>query len=320
MINCNKMTARIQEHYKEVLQSIKLLDVEERFDLYFSRFFGLYLAKIGEKLNLTPTHVSLVSLFAGIAGGGLLYFQEDWSIILVASALITLAGLLDSADGQLARRTGQSTDFGRIIDGIIDNCVFFACYFSACLYFVFGDIGWPIFFMGLVAGFGSHSFSANMYEFYKSEYLYYVGQDKNSKAPSLNEIQKKFDQSSGLNRVIYYLFLDYTKKQIWFSSRSNSMENKFSIHFDNPETKNLFSATYREHLKITLFWWAWIGGTNVHRTMIMVFSVFGRFDLYIYVVLIKFIPFLIMVLYQKRKDIQFMLAFESKKEHLELFK
>jgi phosphatidylglycerophosphate synthase len=314
------MISRVQAHYKEVLQSIKLVDVEERFDLYFSRFLGLYLAKIGEKLSLTPTHVSLVSLFVGIVGGGLLYFQEDWKLILVASVLISFAGLLDSADGQLARRTGQSTDFGRIIDGIIDNCVFFACYFSGCFYFVFGDIGWPILILGALAGFGSHSFSSNMYEFYKSEYLYYVGQDKKSKAPSLNEIQEKFDQSKGLNRVIYYLFLDYTKKQIWFSSRNDKVENKFSIHFDNPETKNLFSATYRKHLKITLFWWAWIGGTNVHRTMIMVFSLFGRFDLYIYVVLIKFIPFLIMVLYQKRKDNQFMSAFESQKDHLELVK
>ena len=52
----------------------------------------------------------------------------------------------------------------------------------------------------------------------------------------------------------------------------------------------------------------------------MVFSLFGRFDLYIYVVLIKFIPFLIMVLYQKRKDKQFMSAFESQKDHLELVK
>ena len=158
-----KIQHHIQNHYKEVFTSIKMIYIEESFDLYFSRFFGLYFAKIGEKLKLTPTHISLASLFVGIIGGGLLYFQNDRPIILIGSILITIAGLLDSADGQLARRTEQSTDFGRIVDGVIDNFVFFSCYYSACSYFFLGEIGWPIIIMGLVAGFCSHSFSSNMY-------------------------------------------------------------------------------------------------------------------------------------------------------------
>lgn len=314
------MIKRIQNHYSEVLDSIKLLDVEERYDLYFSRFFGLYFAKIGEKFHATPTQVSLTSLFIGIAGGVLLYFQENWKIILIANVLITIAGLLDSADGQLARRTGQSTDLGRIIDGLIDNCVFFACYFYACSYFVLGDIGWPMIIMGLVAGFGSHSFSSNLYEYYKGEYLYYVGQNNDAKAPGVNEIQEKLNKSKGINRVIYYLFLDYTKKQNWFSSRNDEVQKIFLNHFDNPRTKKQFSSLYRKHLKVTLFWWAWIGGTNVHRAMIMGFSLFGRFDLYIYVVLLKFIPFLILLQYQKKKDNKFIAALEFEIDQAKLVK
>ncbi|MBV6645844.1 MAG: CDP-alcohol phosphatidyltransferase family protein, partial [Cyclobacteriaceae bacterium] len=122
------MLNAIRKHYSEVLSTIKLIDIEERFDLVFSRFFGLFFAKAALRLRMTPTDVSIASLAVGLMGGGLLYFQESWVITLSGSILITIAGVLDSADGQLARMSGQSTDLGRIIDGLIDNLVFLACY------------------------------------------------------------------------------------------------------------------------------------------------------------------------------------------------
>ena len=120
------LSAGLRRHYEQVMSTIKMMDIEERFDLYFSRFFGLFFAKLGRKWHLTPTQISIVSLLIGVVGGGLLYYQDRLEITLTAMVLITLAGVLDSADGQLARMTGQSTEFGRIVDGVIDNLVFVA--------------------------------------------------------------------------------------------------------------------------------------------------------------------------------------------------
>ena len=124
------------KHYQEVLSSIKEMDVEETFDLYFSRFFGLFFAKWGKAMHLNPTHISFLSLSAGIPGGILLYWQSEIWIVAIGCFLISLAGVLDSADGQLARMTGSSTEFGRMVDGTIDNMVFMACYFAGFLSFL----------------------------------------------------------------------------------------------------------------------------------------------------------------------------------------
>ncbi|MEQ9008440.1 MAG: hypothetical protein RLP12_11185, partial [Ekhidna sp.] len=90
---------RYRNHQDQVLSTIKLIDVEERYDIYFSRFYGLYFAKVGRWLGLTPTHVSLISLMIGIVGGAMLYYQNSTLIIAIAGFLIVWAGVLDSADG-----------------------------------------------------------------------------------------------------------------------------------------------------------------------------------------------------------------------------
>ena len=307
----SKLFIPLSEHKKEVFDSIKLIEVEEKFDLYFSRFFGLYFAKIGERLNATPTQVSLASLVIGMIGGALLFFQEEWPIILVGSFFITLAGVLDSADGQLARRTGQSTPLGKIIDGAIDNAVFFACYFGACLYYLVGDIGWVIVPIGLVTGFGAHSFTSNIYEFYKSEFLYFVGNKTDEKATTVDEVKIKVENSQGWSKYLYHLLLDYTKKRQFFTYRKGKVAEKFEESFTDPKYGSTFSAMYKEQMTNTLFWWAWIGGTNVHRTLMMGFSLIGRFDLYIITVLLKFIPFLVLIWYQKKKDQKLLAEFEQ---------
>ena len=160
-------------HNAEVQSTIKLIDIEERFDLAFSRFFGLYFAKIGKFFNMTPTQVSIISLIVGVALEDICcIIQESWVITVWASVLITLAGVLDSADGQLARMTGQSTELGRFIDGFIDSAIFIACYLVClCLLCTRREMGWSIFFLAIPAGVVSHIFTSQIYDFYKSEFL-----------------------------------------------------------------------------------------------------------------------------------------------------
>ena len=59
-----------------------------------------------------------------------------------------------------------------------------------------------------------------------------------------------------------------------------------------------------------MFWWALVGGTNTHRTLIMLFSIMGRFDLYLIVCLIKLVPIAIVMLAQKFMDEDFVKQLE----------
>lgn len=288
---------KYNHHLDEVRSTIKLLDIEERFDIYFSRFFGFYLAKIGKKLSLTPTHVSLISLAVGLVGGGLLYFQDSFFITVIAGFLIVLAGVLDSADGQLARMTGKSSDFGRVIDGVIDNFVFGSCYIAGTLYF-YPIYGWPIFLVASLAAY-THSYKAALYEFYKSEYLLLVGKSRSGYIP-LSTAELKPTGYSWYHKIIDVMYSDYTKKQLFYTSRTPEDRAKMQSLAINGD-KN-FDDLYSSLNRKLLFWWAWISGSNTHRNAIIIASLFGRFDLYLCASLIWTLGVIPLSFQQKKWD------------------
>lgn len=295
-----------QSHNEEVRATIKLMDIEERFDMAFSRFFGLYFAKMGRFFNMTPTQVSIISLIIGVAGGYMLFYQDSWVITFWASVLITLAGVLDSADGQLARMTGQSTELGRFIDGFIDSAIFIACYLSACAYYVQGDMGWSIFLLAIPAGMVSHIFASQVYDFYKSEFLYYVAGSESSKVKKVEELTDTSEETGFWDKFFRAIEIDYTKRQWMLVTRTEEMRDVYEEVAFNEDTREQFVARYRATFHPIMFWWALVGGTNTHRTLIMLFSIMGRFDLYLIVCLIKLIPIAIVMLAQKFLDEDFL--------------
>jgi len=89
-------------------------EITELADVYFFRPLGLVLARLANKLRMTPTQVTAVGAVIGVVGGAMLYFE---SLGLIAFALLIVHGVVDSADGQLARMTDRVSEFGRVLDG-----------------------------------------------------------------------------------------------------------------------------------------------------------------------------------------------------------
>lgn len=287
-------------HYQEVLSSIKEMDVEETFDLYFSRFFGLIFAKWGKAMQLTPTHISFLSLAAGIPGGILLYWQSEIWIVAIGCFLISLAGVLDSADGQLARMTGSSTEFGRMVDGTIDNMVFMACYFAGFLSFLdsYGFI--YIGALAMIAGF-LHSVKSSVYEFYKCEYQELMEGKIESSIP-YEAKDVGLQGPKWYHKVIYYIILDYTNKQLRFVTRSIQQRQQMRFLASDNETKTDFLNNYRGYNKVMLSWWAIFSGTNTHRSAIMLCALFGRLDLYFWTSIAWTVCILPVSYYQSIRD------------------
>lgn len=292
---------KIKNHLDQVRQSLKMPEVEEGYDIYFSRFFGLYLAKWARIMKLTPTQVTLLSVISGVMGGLLLYFQGDWVLMFIAAFLITLAGLLDSADGQLARMTGQSTEFGRILDGAADSIVFIACYVGGTAWFVFNEPnGWRLIPLAFVAGY-LHTLKACVYDFYKSETLFYVGGFRDYRVESVKEVKDGLKNKQGFQRFMYFLYTDYLRKQHMGSSRSKYFDD-FRRFYAQEASRGKFVQAYREHQLGLLKMWAWVGGTNVHRWGIILFSFFGRFDLFLWFALVSSVGLIWMNIRQRRAD------------------
>jgi phosphatidylglycerophosphate synthase len=95
--------------------AFKAYEIEELADQYFFRPLGAVVAQVARRLGCSPTGLTLLGSAIGIAGGALLY---DERLGIAAFALIILHSVIDSADGQLARMTGQVTEIGRVLDGV----------------------------------------------------------------------------------------------------------------------------------------------------------------------------------------------------------
>ena len=91
---------------EEIKSTLKSMDTEEFIDLAFYRPIGYLWAKLFERLHITPNAVSVASIFLGVAAGVLFYF-DDLAYTIPGILLLIWANSFDSADGQLARMTGQ---------------------------------------------------------------------------------------------------------------------------------------------------------------------------------------------------------------------
>jgi phosphatidylglycerophosphate synthase len=147
--------------------AFKAYEIEELADVYFFRPCGLVFAYAARALRLTPTTVTLVGAAVGIAGGVLL---ADSRLALAGFALIVLHSILDSSDGQLARMTGQTSEFGRLLDGVGGYAVYIAIYVALlATAFAHGADGWVI--AVAIAAAVSNIAHAQMYDYHRESYI-----------------------------------------------------------------------------------------------------------------------------------------------------
>lgn len=72
-----------------------------------------------EKLKMTPTQVTILAFIIGIAS----MFLYGFGFLLAAVILLWFSGLLDAVDGALARKTGQISKWGTLLDITFDRLV-----------------------------------------------------------------------------------------------------------------------------------------------------------------------------------------------------
>ena len=102
---------------KGIEASFKSMDTEEFLDIYFNRPIGYAWALFFKKMKVHPNVVTILSIFLGV-GAGIMFYYPDMTHTLIGIFLLMWANHYDSADGQLARLTGQKTQWGRMLDGI----------------------------------------------------------------------------------------------------------------------------------------------------------------------------------------------------------
>lgn len=177
------------------MHSLKSLDTEEGIDLAFYRPIGYTWAKIARRLGVTPNVITIASIFIGIGAAVAFYFANMW-INIAGIALLVLANSFDSADGQLARLTGQYSRVGRILDGLSGDIWFASIYISICVRTNagmpwFSAHHWVIWAIAVAAGI-CHAKQAALADYYRQFHLFFLKGQQGSELDTCDDLRHQF--------------------------------------------------------------------------------------------------------------------------------
>jgi hypothetical protein len=146
--------------------AFKSVEIEELTDVYFFRPAGSLIARGARTLGITPIGLTIVGTLIGMAGGAFLY---DERFGLLAFALLILHGIVDSADGQLARMTGRVSELGRVLDGLSGYATHVAIYLAIATGLVHRGADVSLMFWMVLAGMAT-AIHAGMYDYHRNAY------------------------------------------------------------------------------------------------------------------------------------------------------
>lgn len=194
--------------------TLKSADTEEWIDLLFYRPIGYRWALLFCKLGITPNAITIASIFLGVAAGVLFYYN-DLLINVIGMCLLVWANMYDSADGQLARMTGQKSEIGRILDGVSGDFWFISIYAAICLRLT-PEWSYRIWILAAVTGL-CHSKQAAMADYYRNIHLFFLKGKAGSELDNYVQQKQIYDALSWKKDFVRKLFLwfykDYTRSQ-----------------------------------------------------------------------------------------------------------
>jgi hypothetical protein len=198
----------------DIESTLKSLDTEEFIDIRFYRPIGYQWALLFRKWGVHPNTVTVASMLIGAAAGVCFYFTNLW-VNIAGMILLVWANSYDSADGQLARMTGQASPLGRMLDGFCGE-VWFFCIYAAICFRLMPQWGLWIWLLGAVTGV-FHGKQAAMADYYRNVHLFFLKGESGSELADaqvlLADYGRKKWADGFLSKLSDYFYYNYTKGQ-----------------------------------------------------------------------------------------------------------
>ncbi|MDR2056897.1 MAG: CDP-alcohol phosphatidyltransferase family protein [Dysgonamonadaceae bacterium] len=214
--------------------TLKSLDTEEWFDLYFYRPIGYQWALLFQQLKITPNQVTFMAIIIGIAAGICFYFANVW-VNLLGIFLLVWANSYDSADGQLARMTNQKSNLGRILDGACGD-FWFGSIYIAIVVRLWPEWNFWILILALLTGY-FHTKQAAMSDYYRNLHLLFLNGKKGSEIDNTKVLlQKQASISWRKQPVIKFfeiMYFFYTQGQELWTPKMQKMLSLINTKYQN---------------------------------------------------------------------------------------
>ena len=262
--------------HSRIAATYKARETEGVLDLYFYRPIGFRLAEFFARLKMTPAAVTLLGGVCGVVAGHL-YYYRDLRINIVGMLLQGCANALDNADGQLARLTQRESRKGRIIDSVADHLVFVSIYLHLTLRCVFEGSSPVIWVLAFAAGI-SHALQGAAADYYRSTYLYFVGNGGPIRIDSSSEVRLDYRRWSWRqepwNKLLLALYLNFTCQQEMLAPHLKKLRETVSELFQG-QIPTWLRARYRNLAGPMLKWWGLLM-TNTRMLLLFALLLIGQ--------------------------------------------
>lgn len=277
--------------------------IEEPVNYYFNRPLADVLVRFFAKYTpVTPNQVTFAAIIVGVAAGFLLTPGiNPW--LFAGALLFQFSQILDCVDGQLARLTGNSSDFGRLLDGAGDYIVAIAIW-GGTIYGMQHSLtqqilhtiiptSLPLFWTVMGLAFISIAVHSLYYDFIKTKFgtILKSGRDQTEEEHREQFSKYRDKQLSTIQKMMVSVYKGYSKAQRALGTGS------FSKIDYTLEERQAVLREYRSLFRL----WSWLG-PNSHFTVITAGAIMGNLMLSVWIAVIPMnLYFLLLVLYTRKR-------------------
>ena len=227
-------TPWLEKEAEAIKAARKSRDTEDPVDVLLHDPIAIRLTHRFIKAGVSANAVTFMSLLVGVAGSALFY-SHNWWVNLIGILLVIFAAILDCCDGQIARLTHTSSQFGRVLDGAVDIANFLAIYIVLGLRMMnetipFTGLKWSYgIWIVILAAMICNAAQARMADYYRGLHLFFL-EGRNTayltRSKNLKEELSSLPKDSPFYERIYRLFyLVYTKDQERQTPRAQQLLN-----------------------------------------------------------------------------------------------
>ncbi len=266
----------------EYRTSLKLPETEEFINKILNRPAAFLVTKAFHGLGQGPNLITLFSLLFG-GSSGYFFARGEHRSFLLGALLLELMIIFDCADGQLARLTGKSSQFGKTLDGMADMITHFSIFYGVA-FAQYREAGSVVPFALAFAAQLSMYLHIIFFDHFKNVFIYVTKPgypDKTVKLDALKEQIKKCREDGlrirAMAAKLYYCF--YRIEFAIVSAGYLPLANNFyelvpDLERIDRSTRELFYGEMKPVIKV----WALIGDT-IHLTIFVVCGFLGRIAL-----------------------------------------
>lgn len=248
-------------------QTLKPAAVETPLDLWLFRPAAWGLVRLALPTPLSANGMTALSIAAGLAGAAMMLSPDPW-LFRAGAGLGVAYGVLDCADGQLARARGTSSRVGRVLDGMSDYIVGSATGVAVALH-LSRQGGWAMGALGAV-GVVSVVVQGTLFDHFKNRYLsrarvgYREGDDLDDTLAEVRSLRARGAWATAALLTVYATFL-----------RVQSSMGGARATTPPPTHDPRFADAMRPLAR----GWAWLG-PSTHVLLLALFSWADRLDGY----------------------------------------